>query len=263
MHARKFPKCWPDFTDDQRTKFQELKLCPEQVDALRGVLPLLCAKLRKPAAHSDVRARLSEVESLACDLREKLTALWQVTEPAHAEALHLIEHGYWTERPLDDGATVQEHLCPRLHALEDSAREAKATLPRTPARHAKGDPTWIEAIDRALHDGWFKRHGSNTVGIFWCGPDDDPDKVLESRACERLKMPRAEPYPRDKLRPKAKEGRKESAFRAVVSICCEAAGDKSFPKRAMEAFVKKKNDTCREALLALENALSGGEPRDG
>lgn len=263
MHARKFPNGWPDFTDAQRRDFQELELCSEQVEALRGVLPLLRAQLRKPAARNDVRDRLSDVEDLARKLREKLTGLWQVPEPAHADAARLIEHGYWTERPLDDGATVQGHLCPRLDALERAARDAKAEVPKAAARHKTGDPTWIAAIDRALHDGWFNRHGSNTVGTFWCGPDDDPDKVLESRICELQKTPRAEPYPRDKLRPKTSEGRKENAFRAVVRICYEAAGYKRAPKRALEAFVKKKNDTHHEMLLAVESALSGGEPRDG
>lgn len=240
----RFPTGWPDFTREQRTRLKRCGLCAEQVHALRHLLPRIRAHLRTPA-HNDVKMLLDEIAMLSHRLSDKLAALLNTPDMAHADAFKLIEQGYWTRRPDDTGGMVPVHLCPRLHALEEAAREARDKLPRMPVRRQTADPVPIQWIENALRSGWIKRHGSNTTGLSWCDPDDDPDEILRARIAERL----------SRLKP-AGSRKKPSPFADVVATVYQAAGYARRPKRALEQHVAARNRVRAEVLDAVNLALS-------
>ncbi|HEY5780339.1 MAG TPA: hypothetical protein VIT66_00520 [Lysobacter sp.] len=235
----------PDFTGDQRSELLRLGLCKEQVEELRRALVAVRSYVSPPAANNDTADLLREIEQLASDLARKLRALSNVADSAHHKAGSMIEEGYWTWRPEDDGATVPNLLCPRLDALTIAASEAGSSLPKGKAvRPTAGNPAPIRSIERALVRGWSKAH--DPVVSNRTDPEGGDEVTLSAMVEEAKRDSLGKPYPR-KLLPSVSV---TSAFHQIVGICYAAGGYTAFPKRALQEYVANRNRTRKE-IIAL------------
>jgi|GEM_PF-2934957 len=243
-----FPIGFPDFTDDQKSRLNELGVIPEQVHELRHTLAIVRRYVRRRAANNDIAEPLRDVARLASELARKLqTAMVP-------EAAMMIEEGYWRARPKDEGPTVAMHMCPRLDALTAAARAAIDTVPNgTQARTSVGDPRPIRAIDEALLDGWVKRYGP--MACSWIDPDGGEDAVIAAMVKAAEENPPGKPFPA-RHRPSVSDG---SAYREIVGICYAAAGYERYPKRALQAHVKAYNKERHELRASIDDALSKQE----
>lgn len=237
----------PDFTPQQRKRLVDLKLRPEQIAELRYALLVVRMVLTKPAANNDVSEHLREVEKLASDLIRKLSAIGIQKSPEHSAAYALLEVNYWQGEMLDEvGATIPEHLLPRLAALKKAAVEARTTLPNKPARWRKADPRPIKRIRDALYAGWAKAQRGRATRI--------PEGLSLEEALAAAKENRTLPFP------KAFDVSKSpnSVFRDIAGICYEAAGGgpDSDPERAIKAFLQEDREQTARAMAALEKGIA-------
>jgi hypothetical protein len=217
-----FPTGWPDFTNDQKRTLLGHGVCDEQITELRHALEHIRRDLRSPSANNAVATHLGEIEKLASELSRKLRVC------IVPEAAGMIEDGYWTQRPMDDGYNVAAHLCPRLDTLTAVTSVAIDALPKgKPARSRTGSTRPIQLIDDALMNGWVKR------------------KMIEAAKL-------AAPFPAEHC-PSVSEG---SAYREIIEICYAAAGYRRFPKRALEAHVAACNRYRKELRTVVDEALS-------
>lgn len=243
-----FPAGWPDFTDDQRRELKKHGVCDEQVTELRYALWQIRRSLRKPSGNNVVATHLADIERLAIELSRKLRV------GIVPEAAHMVDVGYWAQRPMDDGHDVAAHLCPRLDTLTAVASAAIEALPKgEPVRKKTGNPRPIRLIDDALMRGWVKRHGP--VAVSWTDPDGDEAAVIAAMIEDAKANPPGKPFPKEHC-PSVSEG---SAYREIVGICYAAAGYERFPKRALEAHVKACNLDRKELLAGLDDVLSQEE----
>lgn len=237
----------PDFTPDQLRHLKSFGLCDVQIVELRTALIEVRRVLLKPAARNDIRKVLKDVEKFSRRLTDTLGAIAAPSNAACAEALGLIEEGYWQgDRLFDDGATSMHHLLPRLEALAKAARAGITALPNMPVRHASADPRPVKRINIALRHGWTKAHGS------WVRSTRDPES-FDSAFAEAKANPSPKPYPDDFLPSRATD----SKFSQIVGICYEAVGGIPEQDRAIRNYLVMEQEWRDKTRAAFEKGLKG------
>lgn len=237
----------PDFTEPQRKRLRQLGVCAEQIAELRYALLTVQMVLAKPAANADVRSHLDEIEEQAAALVRKLCAMQLQSDPEYRTVYALIETKYWQGEMLEEaGATVSQHLLPRLQALATAAREASETLPAKPARWRKADPRPIKRIMEALYAGWSRAKGT--------GVRRTPDYQTPEEAFAAIGQARTKPFPKE-LRASSATG---SPFREIAGICYEAAGGGQDydPERAIKAYMAESRALTASLMKALEAGVA-------
>ena len=169
------------------------------------------------------------------------------SDPEYRTVYALIETKYWQGEMLEEaGATVSQHLLPRLQALATAAREASETLPAKPARWRKADPRPIKRIMEALYAGWSKAKGTSVRRT--------PEYQTPEEAFVAIGQVRTNPFPKE-LRASSAPG---SPFREIAGICYEAAGggQDSDPERAIKAYMAESRSRTASLMKALEAGVA-------
>lgn len=240
---------FPDFSEIQRKTLQDLGVCEEQIQELRKALLTVRSAVQPKAARNEVLEQLDAVIDLADALDAKLRALQTTPAISHQSALQRIEQEFWQRAGDLSGPNVHSAISPLLELLAGSARSAKAGLPEVATRHSVSDPRPIIRIEEALYSGWLKRHGPFAES--WVQPEGGEKAEVAAMAEAAKRARAAPPYPRE-FKASVSEG---TYFREIVALCYEAVGYPRFPKRALEAFVKRENAQRKELRDAWKELL--------
>lgn len=220
----------PSFSPDQRQRLTNLGLRTVEINELEIYLPLCRALLGPTPKFQEVRDAIEslhrKMKSAHSAMAELRTATLSMAAKYEANARLIIadERGHRAA----EGGDIER----AMQALESACsvvQRAQESLPKVQRRHRKADIAPVQFINKALLDGFNKRHSTNST-----------DPVTGER--------RFGPLPPYTLKQSSSAN---SPYRRIVGICYEAIDQNLDPERAIKAFIAWRKCTDEEGRQAF------------